>query len=177
MNLIISFLYAPLVFYTLKNYELKIVSICILTFSLVWFISIINQTKKELIFPTFYILISFLAYYLDSFLVLKILPLLISVLISIFMFYSYFSKKSFIFTFLAKMNKEVDEKEKLYIQKSTLFWSFASLINIILHIFVLTHEDISYWLYYSSFGWYLVFIITGIIQFIHKEFLAKEINE
>lgn len=178
MNLIISFLYAPLVFYSLKNYELKIVSICIFVFSLLWFITIIKQTRKNLVFPAFYLFISLLAYFLDTFIVLKALPLLISILISIFMFYSYFSKQSFIFTFLAKIKKEVGEKEKEYIQKSTLFWAYSSIFNISLHVYVLLNENINYWLYYSSFGWYFVFIISGIIQFLHKNyFFDKETRE
>lgn len=177
MNLLISIIYAPSVFYCLKNFELKTVSIFIFIFSLFWFIFIIKQSIKEKIFPIFYLLISILAYFLNSFILLKALPLLISILISIFMFYSFFTKNSFIFIFLDKINKKVQEKEKDYIHKSTLFWSFSSLINICLHLYVLQSRQLEYWVIYSSFLWYFVFIISGLIQFIHKRYFYKEINE
>ncbi len=178
MNILISLLYAPFVFYSLRNFELKTVSIFIFIFSLLWFIILLKKTKKELIFPAFYLCISILAYFLNSFLFLKGLPLLISLLISLFMFYSYFSNNSFIFLFLDKIKKKVNNKEKEYIQKSTLYWSFASILNVFLHIYVFLNEDIAYWLVYSSFGWYFIFILSGIIQVIHKKvFFFKEIDD
>jgi len=169
MNIIISLLYAPIVFYSLKNFELKTVSLVIFTFSFIWLILNIKKSLKDCIFPLFYLVISLLAYFLNDFLLLKLLPLLISVLISAFILYSYISKNSFIFIFLEKLNKNVDKEEKNYIQKSTLFWFFVSFINVLIHAIILYTKDILYWTFYSSIGWYFVFIIAGFIQFIHKK--------
>lgn len=174
MNLLISLLYAPIVFYSLKNFELKTVSLIIFIFSLVWLTLTIKKGLKEYIFPLFYLGISLLAYFLDNFLLLKLLPLLISSLISIFILYSYISKQSFIFIFLEKINKKVNEKEKDYIQKSTLFWFFVSFINILVHGYILKLDNIIYWTFYSSIGWYLLFIVAGLIQFLHKKIYFKE---
>lgn len=169
MNLIISLLYAPIVFYSLKNFELKTVSLIIFIFSFIWLALSIKKGLKEYIFPLFYLGISLLAYFLDDFLLLKSLPLLISGLISIFILYSYISKNSFIFIFLEKINKKVEVDEKVYIQKSTLFWFFVSLTNVLIHSYILYIENIIYWTFYSSIGWYFLFIIAGFIQFIHKK--------
>ena len=169
MNLIISLLYAPMVFYSLKNFELKTVSLIIFIFSFIWLLLSIKKGLKEYIFPLFYLGISFLAYFLNDFLLLKSLPLLISGLISIFILYSYISKNSFIFIFLEKINKKVEVDEKVYIQKSTLFWFFVSLTNVLIHSYILYIENIIYWTFYSSIGWYFLFIIAGFIQFIHKK--------
>lgn len=173
MNLIISLLYAPVVFYSLKNFELKTVCIVIFIFSFLWFILNIKKGFKEFIFPLFYMLVSVLAFLLDNFLLLKILPLIISALISIFISYSYVSKNSFIFIFLEKINKKVQEDEKEYIQKSTLFWFFVSFTNILVHGYVLYSNNIIYWTFYSSIGWYFLFIIAGLIQFLHKKIYFK----
>ena len=169
MNLIISLLYAPIVFYSLKNFELKTVSFFIFIFSFLWFILNIKKGFKEFVFPLFYMLVSVLAFFLDNFLVLKLLPALISGLICIFILYSYISKNSFIFIFLEKFNKRVEAKEKKYIQKSTLFWFFVSFCNLLIHCYILYLQDIIYWTFYSSIGWYFLFIIAGIIQFFHKK--------
>ncbi len=170
MNLLISLLYAPIVFYSLRNFELKTVSLIIFIFSLLWFIFSIKKSIKEYIFPLFYLSVSVLAYFLDNFLFLKMLPLLISGLISIYILYSYLSKNSFIFVFLKRLNKDVEEEEKNYIHKSTLFWFYISLINVLIHSFVLYSKDMFYWTLYSSVGWYFLFIIAGIVQFVHKKF-------
>ena len=177
MNLLISLIYAPVVFYSLQNYELQIVSLCIFSFSLIWFSLTFKKGIKEYFFSILYLAISILAYFLDSFTILKILPFLISFIISSFMLYTYLSQNSFIFIFLKKIKKEVDEDEKEYIQKSTLFWFFASLVNVGIHSFILYNGNIQYWIFYSSIGWYFVFISAGIIQFIHKKlYFNKEKN-
>lgn len=173
MNLLISLLYAPIVFYSLKNFELKTVSLIIFIFSLVWLTLTIKKGLKEYIFPLFYLGISLLAYFLDNFLLLKLLPLLISSLISIFILYSYISNNSFIFIFLEKLNKTIEKEEKIYIQKSTLFWFFVSSLNVLIHSYILYDKDMIYWTFYSSIGWYILFIIAGIFQFIHKKIYFK----
>lgn len=169
MNLIISLLYAPIVFYSLKNFELKTVSLMIFIFSFIWLIFSIRKSFKEYIFPIFYLIISLLAYLLNTLTLLKVLPLIISILVSIFIFYSYISNNSFIFFFLEKIGKKVESQEKIYIQKSTLFWFFISIINILIHSYILYIQDSFYWAFYSSIGWYFIFLLAGLIQFLHKK--------
>lgn len=174
MNLIISLLYAPIVFYSLKNFELKTVSFFIFIFSFLWFILTIKKGFKEFIFPFFYMIISIFAFSLDDFLLLKLLPALLSGLISIFILYSYVSQNSFIFILLEKLNKKVEVDEKEYIQKSTLFWFFISFLNLLIHCYILYFLDDIYWTFYSSIGWYFLFLLAGLIQFIHKYFCFKK---
>ena len=169
MNLIISLLYAPIVFYSLKNFELKTVSFFIFIFSFLWFMLNIKKGFKNFIFPFFNIIVSLLAFFLDDFLLLKLLPALISGLICIFILYSYISKNSFIFMFLKRFNKKVEVDEKEYIQKSTLFWFLISFLNLLVHCYILYLQNDIYWTFYSSIGWYFIFIIAGIIQFLHKK--------
>ena len=169
MNLLISLLYAPVVFYSLRNFELKTVSFIIFIFSLIWLGFSVKKNFKEYIFPFFYLGVSLLAYFLDNFLFLKMLPLLISTLISIYILYSYISKNSFIFIFLERLNKDVKVEEKNYIHKSTLFWFYISLVNVVIHSFVLYLKDMFYWTFYSSIGWYFLFILAGVVQFVHKK--------
>lgn len=169
MNLIISLLYAPLVFYSLKNFELKTVSFSIFIFSFLWFILNIKKGFKNFIFPSFYLIVSLLAFFLNDFLLLKFLPALLSGFISVFIFYSYISKNSFIFAFLERLNKNVDMAEKIYIQKSTLFWFVISFLNLLVHCYILYLQEMIYWTFYSSIGWYFLFILAGIMQFLHKK--------
>lgn len=176
MNLIISLLYAPLIVYLLKNFDIKNISVFIFIFSFIWLFLVLKKGLKEFIFPLIYLIISIIAYSINDLLILKFVPSLISLLISTFIFYSYISKNSFIFIFLDKFNKQVEKEEKDYINKSTLFWFIFSIINLLIHIYILYINNLNYWMIYSSLGWYLVFIIAGILQFIHKKFYFEKRN-
>ncbi len=176
MHILFSLLYAPFVFVSLKYFDLKMVSGIIFTISIIWLLIVFKKGLKESIFPFFYIVVSLCAFLLDNFILLKSLPLLISILVSIYFFYSYFTKNSFILLILEKFKKTVDEKEKLYIQNSTLFWAIASLVNISFHLYVLYNDNINYWIIYTSIGWYFVFLGAFIIQMTHRKFYFKGVK-
>lgn len=177
MNILISLLYAPLVFLSLRYFDIKIVSILIFTISSIWFFFSMKKGIKEALYPLLYIIISVFSYFLEAFIVLKVLPLLLSTLITALIFVSYINKKSIILYFAKKFTKrEIEKKEEEYIQKSTLFWGFISLINVLIHLQIFVESNIDFWIYYSSFGWYFLFLIAGIIQFLHRKFIFLGID-
>ncbi len=173
MNIVFSFAYAPFVFLSLKYFEIQTVSLIIFTSSLLWFILSIKKDKNALLFPLFYMGVSSVCFFAENFMVLKSLPLLISMLVGIYLFYSYLTKNSVIISF-AKRFKEISLKEERYIQNSTILWVFASLVNILIHGFVLLDDNMDYWVIYSTFGWYFVFITAFIIQMVHRKIFFKE---
>lgn len=174
MNLMISLLYAPIIFYSLKNFEVTSVALILGIFSLLWFIVSIKINFKESIFPLFYLGVSFFSYFLNNVLLLKLLPLFISLFITLFILYSYLTKNSFIFIFLKRFKKTVEDDEKNYIQKSTLFWFFVGVLNVFIHTYIVTSNNMLYWTIYSSVGWYFLFMTAGLLQFIHKYFCLKK---
>ncbi len=100
------------------------------------------------------------------------MPLIISSIFTLIIFISYLNKKSVILYFVKKFSKkEISKKEEEYIHKSTLFWIIISCINIYIHSLIFQSEDISSWIFYSSFGWYFLFISAGIIQYLHRKFI------
>lgn len=176
MNILFSLLYAPLVFISLQHFDLKIVSIIIFCIAIIWFFISLKKSYKETIFPLFYIVISILAFSFNDFIFLKTLPLIISTLVSSYFFYSYFTNNSFILIILDRFKKEVTKEEKEYIQRSTLFWCVTSLLNIFIHLIILLSNDMNYWLYYSSIGWYFIFISAFIVQMIHLKMFFKKVH-
>lgn len=132
MRIILSILYAPLVFFSLRYFDTP----------------------------------------LNDALILKAFPLILSTSITLIIYLSYLKKKSLILYFAVKFSKkEISEKEKTYIHNSTLFWIGISVINVLVHtlIFLDTHD--SFWIFYSSIGWYILFILAGILQFLHRKFI------
>lgn len=139
MRIILSILYAPLIYFSLKYFNTK----------------------------------------LDDALLLKAFPLIISSIITILIYISYIKKKSMILYFAKKFSKaEISEKEKEYIHNSTLFWVGISLINVIIHTIIFFDTNDHFWIFYSSIGWYFLFLIAGIFQFLHRKFVfLKRIND
>lgn len=178
MNIILSLIYAPLVFLSLRYFDIQKVSIVIFLVSLLWLGFSLRKTKTEALYPILYILLACCAFFLENFLVLKAMPIIISTTITIILLISYINKKSLIFYFAQKFSKkEISQKEQEYIQKSTLFWIIISFINIIIHFYMFINENIDFWIYYSSIGWYFLFAFAGIIQFLHRKFIFfKGIN-
>jgi len=132
MRIILSILYAPLVFFSLRYFDTS----------------------------------------LDEALILKAFPLVLSSSITFLIYVSYLQKKSLILYFAQKFSKkEIDDKEKDYIHKSTRFWILVSIINVILHCIILFDENENFWIFYSSIGWYFLFLFAGFLQFLHRRYV------
>ena len=172
MNFLFSILYAPLVFFSLQYFDIKTVSLVIMIISILWLIVLRNKKDFSLLFPLFYISIAVLSFFSETFLVLKLMPLLISAFFSIFLLSSYLQKRSLILYFAKQFSKiEISEQEQAYIHRSTKFWFAISLINFTIHLNVFLDTNLNFWLYYSSIGWYFLFIFAGILQFFHRKYI------
>ncbi len=172
MGFIFSLLYAPIVFLSLRYFDIQLVSAIIFSISALWFFFLQNKKELSSLFPLFYMLVALISFFSEKFLVLKIMPLFISTFFSLFILLSYFKKKSIILYFAEKFSKVmISEKEKEYIHHSTLFWFFVSLLNTAIHLSIFLNSNLNLWLYYSSFGWYFLFIFAGLIQFLHRHYI------
>jgi len=172
MNLIFSILYAPFVFMLLKYYDVKMVSIIIFSISILWLFILKDKKDISVLFPLFYAAIAMFAFFSKAFLVLKTIPLFLALFFSGVILVSYFQKKSMILDFAQKMTKNpIGEEEKEYIHQSSIFWFFVSIINVCIHFSFYMSPNLDFWLFYSSIGWYFLFIFAGIFQFLHRRFV------
>ena len=180
MNILLSLLYAPLIFLSLRYFDIKSVAFFIFIFSLFWLLLSFPKGYKKMVLPIFYLLIAIISYFSEAFIILKSLPLLISSFITLVIFVSYMHKNSIIFYFAKKIQKkEFSKDEQEYIHRSTLFWLFISLMNVLIHTLILFNQNLNLWIFYSSIGWYFIFIVGGVIQFTHRKlvFLKKYPHE
>lgn len=172
MNFIFSLLYAPLVFFSLQHFDIRTVSTFILIISIVWLIILRKEQSFTILFPLFYMFIAMFSFFSEAFLVLKIMPLLISTFFSLYLFISYLQKKSLILYFAEKFSKSIiPSNEQMYIHNSTLFWFGITLINLAIHLNIFLNTNLEFWLYYSSIGWYFLFIFAGVLQFFHRKYI------
>ncbi|NCD12487.1 MAG: hypothetical protein EOL93_08025 [Epsilonproteobacteria bacterium] len=172
MQILFSFLYAPIVVILLSYFNVKTVALGLWGFGVLWLLLLKERKLKTLIFPFFYIVVAIGAFVVNDFLVLKFLPLLISLAFLFFLIASYFDNDSIILHFAKKLHRRLlSTKEENYINRSTLFWIGLAFINILLHVTILLLKNDAYWIIYSSFGWYMVFILGGVVQFLHRHFV------
>jgi hypothetical protein len=172
MNIILSLIYAPCVFFSLKYFDIETVSFVIFCTSVIWLLISLQSSVKEALYPVLYILVSSVTFFVEDFLILKAMPLIISIVITSLLAISYFNKTSLILYFAKKISKkQISYQEQQYIHQSTLFWIGVSGVNVLCHLFVLFHEDVLFWIFYSSIGWYGIFILAGVGQFLHKKFV------
>ena len=143
MSFIFSLLYAPIVFLSLRYFDIQLVSVIIFIMSGLWFVFLKNKKELSSLFPLFYMLVAVISFFSEKFLVLKIMPLFISVFFSLFILLSYFKRKSIILYFAEKFSKTaISKKEKEYIHHSTLFWFFVSLLNTVVHLTVFLNSNL-----------------------------------
>ena len=172
MNFVISLLYAPLVFTAFSYFDIQATSMIIFAVSTVWFLASLRKEKKQALYPLLYMFIALMAYFLKDFNILKILPLLISSFITLFIAISYLRNNSVILFFAKKFSRhDISPREEEYIHQSTLFWIGVSLINVLIHLRIFLDGTIDYWIIYSSFGWYFIFLIAGLLQFLHRKLI------
>ncbi len=63
MNIIISLIYAPMVFLALRYFDIQDVSIILFLSSFMWFAFTIKKSYKESLYPILYILLSICTYF------------------------------------------------------------------------------------------------------------------
>jgi uncharacterized membrane protein len=172
MYLIFSLLYAPLIVLLLGYFPLKTVAVGIVVFALVWLAVLRTTRLQAVLFPLFYLGVGIGAFVLENFVVLKLLPIMLSLAFLFFLIVGYFEHDSFILSFAKKIHRRsLSFKEEAYIQRSTLFWIGLAFINIALHGLVLLSQNDHYWVAYASFGWYLLFGLGALAQFLHRRFV------
>jgi len=172
MNFLLSLLYAPLVFAAFRHFDIRTVSLVILVISVIWFLFVMRKGGRQILYPLLYIVIALLAFSLRNFALLKVLPLLISTFITLFIAISYLRNNSVILHFAKKYARHtLSEREKAYIHHATLFWVGVSLVNVLIHLYAFLGENMDFWIIYSSVGWYAVFLTGGILQYLHRRFI------
>ena len=109
---------------------------------------------------------------MDDVIALKAFPLTMSIIVTFLIYLSYRKKDSMVLKYAKKfIKKEISEEEQKYIQKSTLYWVGVSFVNVLIHFVLFIGDEVVVWAFYSSIGWYGVFIVGGILQFLHRKFV------
>jgi len=109
---------------------------------------------------------------MDDVIALKAFPLMMSIIVTFLIYLSYVKKDSMVLKYAKKfLKREISVDEEKYIERSTLYWTGVSFVNVIIHFYLFISDEVTIWAFYSSIGWYAVFIIGGILQYLHRKFV------
>jgi len=174
MNLVLSLLYAPFIYFGIKYMPLQTVALSVFAVSVIWLIFSIKKGWKECLYPLLYLLFALTTFFIDALFILKALPVIISINIASIFLISYIKNDSIIFYFAKKFRKTpLNDAEIEYIRRSTLFWVLVTFINVAIHLYALFGNNLAFWAFYGSIGGYGLIALAGVLQVLHKKLIFE----
>jgi hypothetical protein len=163
-----SVLYAPFVLVALRFFPSYIVAFGMLLVSLIWSYKLRKEPIGAFLLPFFYGAGAMLALLVEDEMIFKSIPLFIAMAFCLFFLSPEGGKW---LSAMAKRFGSLSEKERLYVYKCRHFWAGVAFVNVIIHAFILAKSPSLFWALYASVGWYGVFLIGGVLQFLHQRFV------
>jgi hypothetical protein len=174
MSSVFTLLFAPTFLIFLHYFEFKVVITLYIALSILLLIYtyIKHKISKDLVIPIIYFLLLTNAYFFASFIMVKFIPVMISLMFLTLFIDATINKRELILKFTQKFYpKELSKEEILFLKDGDKFWVWAVSISTLLQ-FALTFYDDVLWAFYSSAGWYIFFFISLIIQVVYGRFYA-----
>jgi len=172
---ILNLLFAPMFVVLIHYFELKLVVLGYLLMAIVYFIySYMNKNSfQDMIVPTVYILILSIGYYFSSLQSIKYIPLILSSIFLMMFIDSHLNKKYMILGFTKRFyRKQLSSAEEEFLKHGDLYWVVVMSINTIIHFYVVNYTSDAIWAFYSSIGWYILFVTALIAQIIYGKVYA-----
>jgi hypothetical protein len=132
-------------------------------------------TLKSTFQPIVLILVGLVSFVLEDILVLKSFPLILSTLFFLAFIYAQITKEFFLIDHIAKF-KNLDEAERIYLEKTHLIWIVVTSINVMFHSYFLFYASTEMWTFYTTIGWYILLGCAILFQIVFRRFYEKKAN-
>ena len=166
--MLLTLLYVLFIVVGLRFFEPHVVGMALFTLAAPWTLyELIRNRFKNILVPLAATTVGFLVWFLDSVLVFKILPVLITLLFFVKFAEAVIFQRPFLATMVQKTPKMVWSEEKLaFIDSAHSYWLIVTGINLLLQIAVL-FASLKIWALYTTVGWYLLFGGALLLQIIY----------
>ena len=156
--MLLTLLYVLFIVVGLRFFEPQVVGIALFSLAAPWALYELYKNRfKNVLVPLAATTVGFFVWFLDSTLVFKILPVLITSLFFVKFAEAVIFKRPFLAKMVQKTPKMVWSEEKLaLIDSSHLYWLIITSINLVLQI-ALLFASMKIWALYTTVGWYLLF--------------------
>jgi len=175
MSNVLTLLFAPTFLILIKYFEFKTVSLVYIFLSLLFLFYTYLRKKafEDFVIITIYLVLLLFAYSLDSFEVVKYIPVFSAMTFCLIFIHSYIKKNEIILKFTTRFyKKELSKGEILFLKEGDLFWAIAIFIYSMLLISLIYYNNDSLWAFFSSIGWYIYFIVVLSIQILYGKIYA-----
>lgn len=166
--MLLTLLYVLFIVVGLRFFEPHVVGMALFALAAPWTLyELIRNRFSNVLVPLAATVVGFLVWFLDSVLVFKVLPVLITSL-----FFARFAEavafqRPFLATMVRKTPKMVWSEEKLaFIDSAHGYWLAVTGINLLFQIAVL-FAPMAIWALYTTVGWYLLFGGALLLQIIY----------
>ncbi len=166
--MLLTLLYVLFIVVGLRFFEPHTVGVALFSLAAPWTLyELIKNRFKNVLVPLAATVVGLLVWLLDSTLVFKLLPVLITSLFFVKFAEAVIMKRPFLATMVQKTPKVVWSEEKLaFIESSHLYWLIVTTVNLVLQVAVL-FASMQIWALYTTVGWYLLFGGALLLQIIY----------
>jgi uncharacterized membrane protein len=117
----------------------------------------------------------FFANYFSSVLMVKYIPLVLSLMFMFMFVDSHINKREMVLGFTNRFyKKELKEEELFYLKKGDFYWIWVMFANTIIHLYVVLFCSFNVWAFYSSIGWYVYFFMALFAQIAYIKLKTKK---
>ena len=167
--MILILIYILAIFFGKDYFSIYELGIFFIILGLFWsFLQYKNISVKTLFQPIILIVVGIVSIIVEDILVLKSFPLILSFLFFIAFVYAQITKDFFLIRTIEKF-KKLDDKERIYLQKTHLIWIFVTAINVLLHIYFLFYSSLEQWTFYVTVGWYILLSCGILFQILFRK--------
>jgi len=154
--LILIIIYILAIFFGKDYFSIYELGIFFIILGVFWsFLQYKHMSVKTLFQPIILIIVGIVSIIVEDILVLKSFPLILSFLFFIAFIYAQITKDFFLIHTIEKF-KKIDDKERIYLQKTHSIWIVVTAINVLLHIYFLFYASLAQWTFYVTAGWYIL---------------------
>ncbi len=166
--MLLTLLYVLFIVVGLRFFEPHTVGVALFSLAAPWTLyELIKNRFKNVLVPLAATVVGLLVWLLDSTLVFKLLPVLITSLFFVKFAEAVIMKRPFLATMVQKTPKVVWSEEKLaFIESSHVYWLIITTVNLVLQVAVL-FASMQIWALYTTVGWYLLFGGALVLQIIY----------
>ncbi len=156
--MLLTLLYVLFIVVGLRFFEPHVVGVTLFAVAAPWTVyELVKNRFKNVLVPLAATTVGFLVWYMDSVMVFKVLPVLITSLFLVKFLEAVVFKRPFLAKMVQKTPKVVWSEEKLsFIDSAHMYWLIVTTINMVLQIAVL-FAPMKIWALYTTVGWYMLF--------------------
>ena len=175
MSSVFTLLFAPTFLLFIQYFEFKTVTLVyiFLSFIALIYAYIKKKEKEDFVILIIYLLLLSAAFFTNSFNTVKFIPVFSAMAFFSIFAYGAIYKKELIYKFTARFyKKKLSDAEIIFLKKSDAFWAFSILLYSILLISLVYYGDDALWVFFSSIGWYIYFLLILSLQILYGKVYA-----